>query len=80
MLVLQGTNAAQVPRLCRIQNVGVGACSFSNEPSKPRFQHEGCTPLIQSHILYSVKEHVQKRSYHQFKTSWCTKIKHFLED
>ena len=35
---------------------------------------------IQSHILYSVKEHVQKRSYHQFKTSWCTKIKHFLED
>ena len=31
-------------------------------------------------MLYGVKEHVQKRSYHQFKTSWCTKIKHFLED
>ena len=40
----------------------------------------GCTPLIQSPILYSAKEHVQKRSFGKFKTSLCTKIKHFLED
>ena len=40
----------------------------------------GCTPLIQSPILYSAKEHVQKCSFGKFKTSWCTKIKHFLED
>ena len=37
----------------------------------------GCTPLIQSHILHSVKEHVQKRKFHQFKTSWCTKNQAF---
>ena len=40
----------------------------------------GCTPLIQSPILYCVKAHMQKRYFFLFKTSWCTKIKHFLED
>ena len=40
----------------------------------------GCTSLIQCPILYSAKEHVQKRYFGKFNTSWCTKIKHFLED
>ena len=55
----------------------LGNCELTQKSNKTI---TGCTPLIQSHILYSVKEHVQKRSNHQFKTSWCTKIKHFLED
>ena len=41
---------------------------------------EGCTPLIQCPILYSAKERMQKHYFGTFKTSWCTKIKHFLED
>ena len=47
------------------------------QTSRPR-SYSICTPLIQSPILYSAKEHVQKRSFGKFKTSWCTKIKHLL--
>ena len=44
------------------------------------FDSVGCTPLIQSPILNGVKEHMQKHYFFLFKASWCTKIKHFLED
>ena len=49
-----------------------------NDPNA--YFSEGCTPLIHCPILHSAKEHVQSRCFGTFKTSWRTKIKHFLED
>ena len=68
----------------------ITSCLFVDDSSdevvwrltKQNCQHYGCTPLIQSTILYCVKAHMQirKRYLFWFTTSWCSKIKHFLED
>ena len=47
--------------------------------------HVHHAPLIQSPILYCVEEHVYTKTHFFFfffvyETSWCIKIKNFLED